>query len=486
MSEKLKLPIKLDETSNGEFAPRPLPAALAWARELAIEKALANAKKLAVDRRKFLASLSGSATTLLMFNKAFATTGQSGGHFEIAAEAEFEEGVAAASLSGDEFIFDVHTHMVDPSAEWRANRGQYWEEILKSFPYGSCGEDDPVDCFASDRFIEEIFVNSDTDLAVLSFVPETPEGNPLTPKEAERTRVLIDRLDGSKRLLLHAMVVPNLKPFDQQLLAMEEAAENWDIAAWKTYTQWGPEGTGWSLDSEDIGIPFIEKARALGIRNICIHKGLPIFGMPMEHSDCADVGRVAKRYPDMNFLVYHSGLMPTKPEGPYDPDNADYGVDSLIRSLIDNGVPPNSNVYADLGATWWLIMRNANIAAHVLGKLLRYVGEDRVLWGTDCIWFGSPQDQIQMMRSFQISDEFAEKFNYSKLTPAIKKKILGANGAQVYGIKPDEVRQHTSIDWIQKTKGARDVRFAQSFDTYGPRSNEEYETLISLRGNMPH
>ena len=105
---------------------------------------------------------------------------------------------------------------------------------------------------------------------------------------------------------------------------------------------------------------------------------------------------------------------------------------------------PNENVHAELGSTWWTIMRDPTQASHLLGKLLRYVGEDNVLWGTDCIFYGSPQDQIQTFRSFEISKEFQERYGYPELTRERKAKILGRNGARVYGIEPrtDDVRVH--------------------------------------------
>ena len=89
-----------------------------------------------------------------------------------------------------------------------------------------------------------------------------------------------------------------------------------------------------------------------------------------------------------------------------------------------NGVGPNENVYAELGSTWWYVMRTPETAAHVIGKLLKYVGENNVVWGTDCLFYGSPQDQIQALRSLEISDEFQERYGYPKLTKEIKAKIL--------------------------------------------------------------
>jgi hypothetical protein len=72
----------------------------------------------------------------------------------------------------------------------------------------------------------------------------------------------------------------------------------------------------------------------------------------------------------------------------------------------------------------------------VLGKLLKYVGEDNVIWGTDCLFYGSPQDQIQALRSFRISHEFQDRYGYPELTKQIKHKILGLNGARLYGVDP--------------------------------------------------
>ena len=102
-----------------------------------------------------------------------------------------------------------------------------------------------------------------------------------------------------------------------------------------------------------------------------------------------------------------------------------------MTSLRRAGIGPNANVYADLGTTWWQLMRDPTQGAHARGKVLRYVGEDNVVWGTDSIWYGSPQDQMQAFRALQISPEFQERYGYPELTPAIKAKVLGLNGARV-------------------------------------------------------
>src|ERR687891_1279440 len=443
-----RLPIKIDATSNGEFRPVRVPHTVARANAEAAHQIGVHAKRVGMGRRAFLQSLCGGATTLLTLDHAFAARGNGGGRFVLPKEAAFEGAAAADALAGDEFIFDVQTHMVDPAGAWRDSAGRYWERILASFPQGSCGDRDPVDCFSAEQFIKHVFLDSDTDLAVLSFVPELPERNPLSLEEAERVRVLVERMEDAHRLFLHAMVVPNGGPEIEPLQLMQDAVARYPIAAWKCYTQWGPDGVGWELDSPDIGVPFIEQARALGIRNICIHKGLLFSGFPEQYGRCADVGRAAKLYPDVNFIIYHSGYEAGTEEGPFDPDRTERGVDTLIKSVIDNDVGPNGNVYAELGSTWRFVMRDPTTAAHLLGKLLTHIGQDNVLWGTDSIWYGSPQDQIQAFRSFQVADELIERHGYPVLTPGLKAKVFGLNGAGVYKISPADIRRETESDAV--------------------------------------
>ena len=93
-------------------------------------------------------------------------------------------------------------------------------------------------------------------------------------------------------------------------------------------------------------------------------------------------------------------------------------------------------MYAELGSTWFNVMRDPDQAAHVLGKLLVAVGPDNVVWGTDSIWYGSPQTQIEAFRAFEITQEYQERFGYPALTPELKRKILGVNGATLYGVDP--------------------------------------------------
>jgi len=465
--EGTRLPIKLDSTSNGEFVPVPLSRTNKEANRLAHEAASSHSRKLALPRRNFLVSACGAASTLLAFNAANAAAGKTGGFFDIPREAALEPALAQAAVGGkDEFIFDVQGHFVDPGGDWVKNAAA---DAFKWSPKASCGKPNHLQCLGPDEFVKDVFMDSDTDMMVLSFVPSTRDAEPLTIQAADAVRRIVERLP-KHRLLVHGRVNPNQAG---DLEAMDELKARWGISAWKTYTQFGPGGRGYFL-SDEVGTRFVEKARALGVKVICVHKGLPFGKRSYEHSQCSDIGVVAKRFPDVKFLVYHSGFVSSVKEEPYDPAAKKDGIDTLIRSLVDNNVKPGSNVYAELGSTWRFLMRDPEQAAHALGKLIKYCGEDNVLWGTDSIWYGSPQDQIQAFRAFQIAPALREKHGYAEITPALRAKIFGLSAAKVYGLSAAEVKKYARQDAVAAERLAYAADPDPRFLTYGPRTRRDF------------
>ena len=480
-----RLPIKLDSTSNGEFEPIPLGPVERHARRVAVLDTADAAQRLGQSRRGYLSSACGAAATLLAFDHVFAAAGRTGGRFEVSREAAFEPQLAEASVGGNEFIFDVQLHHVTPGGAWRKHAAGM-ERALRGLPNASCGESDALQCFSRERLLKDVFLDSDTSMAVLSHVPAFTDSNPLSHEEALATKRVLVALDGTERLLLHARVHP-AEP--GALERMAEQAASVKLAGFKTYTQFdaNPAGSGGAgggpggywLDDEKLGLPMIEQARKLGVRNICVHKGILLSANGVKFAGCRDIGIVAKRYPDMNFIVYHAGFLPARGEGPLNAENPT-GVDDLVNSLRANGIAPNSNVYAELGTTWRMVMRNPEVAAHLLGKLLVHVGENNVLWGTDSIWYGSPQDQIQAFRTFQISKEFQERFGYPALGPELKRRVFGLNGARVYGLKPEALRPRLDRDSVGRVRAEYRPIAAPSFETHGPQTRRQFLALRRL------
>jgi len=471
-----RLPIKLDATTNGEFAPIPLDAIHDRARALAMERAVGNAKRTARTRRDFLVSACGAATTLLAFNDAF---GARGGYYDIPREAALDAMIARSSLDKNEFVFDVQGHFVNPTGAWTKSLPPGAQPLRFATNRANCSTRnaaglESLGCIGRDAFLKDVFLDSDTDVIVLSFVPSTREGEPLTIEEAAATAAIVEGMKGTHRMLLHGRVNPNQAG---DLESMDVLAQKYKVAAFKTYTQWGPDGKGFFLD-DDVGVAFIEKARRLGVRNIAVHKGLPFGQQSYEHSTCVDIGRVAKRFPDVNFLIYHSGFVAGKPEGAYDESRTD-GIDALVTSLLKNDVKPGSNVYAELGSTWRFLMRDPEASAHAIGKLVKYAGEGNVLWGTDSIWYGSPQDQIQAFRTFQISEALADKHGYTRMTPQLRARIFGRNALGVYALPDAVVRDHLRADNV--TRERENYRNAPdpTFVTRGPKTRREFLNLLA-------
>lgn len=440
-----RLPIDLSPQTNGEYAP---PKATSFEREVVRrtrEAVDTNARRTNVSRRDFLRSACAMATMLLVVDgcskeRAGVDRKRPGGGFgsTLPSESTAEPDVASEALAGkDGFVFDVQGHMLDFEVDPLSRREL---GFTGNFPQASCGEADHAKCFDASHFNDLVFKRSDTTMAVLSALPFAPEHSPLSPEVMENTRRAVHTLCHAtpERLFLHAEAHPTLAPLPVALAAMERAAHDHPVVGWKVYTHL--PGQPWWLDDHDRALPpvgdaFIRKAVDLGVPRVAVHKGLA----GGSTNDPVDIGPAARRHPEVAFLVYHSGWELGHREGPYSASSR-RGVDRLVASVEGAGMGRGSNVFAELGTTWFRIMREPDQAAHVLGKLLARLGEDNVVWGTDSIWYGSPQPQIEAFRAFTISEEYQERYGYPALSDAVKAKVLGINGARVYGVEPVRAR----------------------------------------------
>jgi hypothetical protein len=485
-----RLPVKFGPVSNGEFYPRPHTPVVREAIRRAHAMADDRARRLGMSRRRFLTTMSGAAVTWFALsacsNESNKASGNgSGGSLSIPPESTIDQDAAADALSGNEFIMDVQTHLLDADLSQPAEAGF----LGSAFPFARCeaGQEagDPRACFTLDSYLNEMFLRSDTSVTVLSALPIPGEANPLSLAVMEETRKTVERLCGDGRVLMHGGAYPHVGPIEPALEAMTEARDRYDIAAWKIYTM-VPGNAAFFFDDHDptklqIGQTFIDHVREIGPPIICTHKGISsIVGSTPELCTPVDIGPAAARNPDIDFVVYHSGYEPTQEEGPYTPETRHLGTNRLIASLEDAGIGPNENVYAELGGTWWFAMQDpAGEAPHILGKLLKYVGEDNVVWGTDSIWFGTPQDQIQALRTFEISEEFQERYGYPALTPEIKAKIFGGNSARLYGVDPEAVPCEFTPEELEAARASMPPP-----RTYGPETAEQAAKLISAHQNL--
>ena len=439
------LPLQLGPCSNGEYVPPPLSDLRREAMRRARAAADDHARRHGWSRRRFLLSSAGLASGLAILQACSDEQSSSdgtrpGGVFSVPPTAATDPDEADATVHGTtspaaptststsapsatspsvdaDVVVDVQTHFLESDG------------FGAGFPQAACGDEN---CFSSEHWRDLVFGGSDTAMAVISAVPVVGAADPLSIEAMERGRALADELCGDGRVLIQGHAVPDVGPLDAALASMAEVAAAHDLCAWKVYTH---APNGFFLDDHDpaapaVGAAFLQTVRATGVPVVAVHKGLS-GGNPF--ASPVDIGPAAAANPDLSFLVYHSGYE-AGGEGPYDPNGE--GVDRLVRSVGEAGIGPGGNVYAELGSTWRNVMGSPDEAAHVLGKLLVAFGPQRILWGTDSIWYGSPQDQIAAFRAFEITPAFQERFGYPALTPDVKRRILGANAVDLFGITP--------------------------------------------------
>jgi hypothetical protein len=185
-----------------------------------------------------------------------------------------------------------------------------------------------------------------------------------------------------------------------------------------------------------------------------------------------DLERAARDFPDLNFIVYHAGFRSLQPwiEGRPVVFDASTRVDWVTDLCeIRQRNPRLTNIYAELGATFGqMVITTPMLCGHVLGMLVQALGADHVLWGTDSIWWGSPQWQIEAFRRFTLPEPLMNRLGYRPLTADVKAKILGLNAARLYGIDPGAHRNGVPPDYISHLKAAyRDEGPVPSLTQYG-------------------
>jgi len=425
-----------------------------------------------------------------------------------------------------EFIFDVQSHHVDPHGMWRVTNPAIHAFFAAIWPQssavtggkpglrkdgslrgGGAGEIDPIENLSRFHYLKEIFLDSATTASVLSVVPTSPDtNNPLPIHEAEVTATTVNELARSNRTVMHAFVMPNrgsagnttphAKPLylDEELQMMVDRASKYRslLRGWKTYCAWGdvPYASGWFLDS-DTGLAFLEQVKKVSREFpevppvVATHKGFALPGFDQRAASPRDVGPAARQNPDVQFLIYHSGYDNTDADNKYDVQKPYAGdsnvksdtrsVDAFIKSLRENHwdatkfVEPGKkfgnvpNVYAELGSVWRNVMHDPDQSAHLLGKLITYVGPKQIAWGTDSLWYGSPQPEIVGLRRFEFSDRGKELYGLpyglegdvedpTQKAPSpdrtIRNGILGRNAARAYRVDPDAQRNAISCDAV--------------------------------------
>ena len=330
------------------------------------------------------------------------------------------------------------------------------------------------------RLLKEIWLDSDTKVALLSGAPfDDPASWFLNNDQIKWAHETVNKVAGSNRLLYHSLVTPKQPGWMEEV---DRCIAEIKPSSWKSYTigdPLNPKTTKypWRLDDEAVVYPWYEKAVKAGINTVCVHKGLmpndyetSIPGGGWKYATVEDLPKAAKDWPQINFVIYHSAIQPFLV--PLDAELAEFEKTGYIRWVSDLAKIPQehgvNNVYGEIGTAFaTTCVTSPRFCAAMMGTLIKGLGHDHVVWGTDSVLYGSPQWQIEALRRLEIPDDLQKKYGFAPLGPAdgmVKNAIFGYNSAQLYKL---DIRADLQNDGIAKIKTAY-------LEQGGERSNTAY------------
>jgi uncharacterized protein len=469
-------PVPTQIVSSDEYPPVPQTARQREVEARLIDLSDRLARRQGQSRRRFFQTAAGMAASFVALNQVF-------GPLFDASEAEAATPELAQfradALSG-QFVIDGHTHFLRDDTrlmgfiKGREAVGQFgWNKELS-------GKEQTIADLQYGNYVKEVYMDSDTKVALLSNSPsDVPEDWFIPQEQVFKTREMVNKQAGSRRMLAHFTITPGQPGW---LEKVDEAIERFQPDSWKGYTVGDNThkelaGYPWHADDQKLMYPFYEKIARTGIRNVCIHKGL--FAPAVEekfprlrpYADVSDIGRAAKDWPQLNFLVYHSGYRwvggnPADGMAEFDNTGRSSWASDLAEIPEKYGV---NNVYGDLGQLFaWTSVAEPRLSAALMGMLIKGLGVERVVWGTDAVWTGAPQWQIEGLRRLEIPEDMQKKYGFTPLGPAdgpVKTAVFSGNSARLYGLE-----KHAEV-----VNQDRFAALRSDYQTNGPgRSNLRY------------
>ncbi|HEX9271764.1 MAG TPA: amidohydrolase family protein [Candidatus Binatia bacterium] len=472
-------PIPTQSVSSDEFMPAPQTAKQREFEARIKEYGSELARHQGMSRRAFFKTAAGMAAAFVAMNETY------GPLYEVSrAEAAIPEmaGERAQGLS-KQFIMDMHTHFLRDDTrimnfvrQREAVGKAGWNPALQ-------GKPQTIEDLKFANYFKEVFLDSDTQVACISGSPsEEPLDWFLTNEMKNEARAKINQQAGGKRALAHAIFTPGWPGW---LEKVDEAIEKLKPDSFKGYTIGDNTNKHlakhpYRLDDEKLMYPFYEKVVKAGLVNVCIHKGLfppqveTNFPHLLGYSNVADVGKAAKDWPQLNFIIYHSayrfaggGTVEQAWEQLQRTGRVEW-VNDLAEIPAQYGV---KNVYGDLGQIFaQSTMADPRVCAFMMGTMIKGMGADHVVWGSDAVWTGSPQWQIEALRRLEIPDEMQKKHGFKPLGPAdgqVKKAIFGDNNARLYNFSPQQRSALENDHFAQIKENYKKEGEGRSNRTYG-------------------
>jgi uncharacterized protein len=477
-------PVPTQLVSNGEFSPLPQTERQSQVEHRIKDIADRMSRRLGMDRRQFLRTSSGMAAAFVALNEVF------GPLFQVGAAEAAEPEAAAERAQGlsRQFILDDQVHFVrdDFKEEGLLDLGKYAAQNWNPDMMKDARMD--LTRYKFNNFVKEVYIDSDTKIALLSGAPfDDKNWWLLTNDQIDNARRMVNGIAGTKRMLSHAVFTPKQPGWMEEV---DHAIDGIKPNSWKGYTIGDPLKPAstkfpWRLDDEKEVYPFYEKIVKAGSPIVCVHKGL----LPADYEKSVpeawkyatvdDLPKAAKDWPQITFVIYHSALRPFL-ESP-DADLAEFEKSGEIKWVSDLAAIPQkhgvNNVYADIGTSFAnSAVSNPRFCAAFMGTLIKGLGADHVFWGTDSVWYGSPQWQIEALRRLEIPEDMQKKHGFAALGPAegpTKSAIFGLNAARLY-----KIDMRAELPAIENDKFST-IRYAQL--NQPTRSNAAYG-YVARRG----
>jgi predicted TIM-barrel fold metal-dependent hydrolase len=477
-------PIPTQSVSSDEFMPAPQTRKQRQFEARIKEYGGELAAKQGMSRRAFFKSAAGMAAAFVAMNETY------GALYDVSrAEAAIPEmaGERAKALT-NQFVMDMHTHFLRDDTRITSFVRQRETVGKAGWNPALAGKPQTVEDLKFANYFKEVFLDSDTKVACISGSPsEEPRDWFLTNQMKFDAREKVNKEAGVKRMFSHAIMTPGWPGW---LDKVDEEMEKFKPDSWKGYTIGDNTNKHlakhpYRLDDEKIMYPFYERLGKWskdhpGVVNVCIHKGLfpPSVERQFPHlvgyCHVADVGKAAKDWPQLNFIIYHSayrwagGGTPEDAWAQLSRTGRIEWVNDLAEIPAQYGV---KNVYGDLGQIFaQSTMADPRICAFMMGTLIKGLGADHVVWGSDAVWTGSPQWQIEALRRLEIPEEMQKKYDLKALGPAdgpIKRAILGENNARLYHFNPPQRSALENDRFARIKKEYQESGASRSNLTYG-------------------
>jgi len=384
------------------------------------------AAKAGMSRRNFLKSSLGFSAAMLAANEVTGKQFFEVGAAEAADPDAKKEAIQLARASSD-FIVDAHTHVCTRPGHYvegvnTTKRGMWFVQLLddlgKAYGLPNGTKDMNVENYG-----KMILEGSDTTVGI--FNPfgfrEDYGGKDMIPMEYQ---VQVRNNWPKNTVMLAGGLTPN-QGLKETIDRLQMYVGKYKISGLKLYTFDSTKKKGWWFDDEKVAYPIWEQCRKLGVKNIGCHKGIPFGQFYARYAHCEDLDATADDFLDLNFIAYHSAW-------PYHQELA----------AMKGFKPQRTNLYCEIGSTFAATATSRPLeCAHVVGTLLRDLGPDYVMWGTDSLLWGNPQWQIEAFRKFQIPDQLVEGHGYPKITPEIRRKVFGENAARIWKINKETAMQ---------------------------------------------